>query len=169
MSRLLQVRTAGEIAAVVRLAREVWREHYVAIVGEAQVDYMLEKFQSADAIRDQLDHGFEYYRIVEEGGDAGYVAIVPDEDPAVLFLSKIYVARAFRGRGLGTQALALVETRCRELGRRVIRLTVNRHNRTSIAWYESKGFVNTGPLVQDIGGDFVMDDFVMEKRVELTI
>ena len=165
MSRLLQVSTADDIAAVVRMARAIWREHYVSIVGRAQVDYMLEKFQSAVAIRDQLDHGFEYYLTVADGVDAGYVAFVPDSDPMVLFLSKIYVARAFRGRGLGTQALALVETRCRELGRRVLRLTVNRDNSTSIAWYESKGFVNAGPLVQDIGGGFVMDDFVMEKTV----
>ena len=165
MSRLLQVSTADDIAAVVRMARAIWREHYVSIVGRAQVDYMLEKFQSAAAIRDQIDRGFEYYRIIADDSDAGYVAIVPDADPGVLFLSKIYVARAFRGRGLGTQALALVETRCRELGRRVLRLTVNRDNSTSIAWYESKGFVNAGPLVQDIGAGFVMDDFVMEKTV----
>ncbi len=166
MSRLMQVSTSEEIAAVVRLARAVWREHYAAIVGLAQVDYMLDKFQSAAAIRDQLEHGFEYYRIVADGVDAGYVAVVLDADPAVLFLSKIYVAKSFRGRGLGAQALAMVESRCRGLGGRIIRLTVNRHNRNSIAWYESKGFVNAGPLVQDIGNGFVMDDFVMEKCVQ---
>lgn len=165
MGTLMRVETDDEIAAVVRVAREVWREHYAAIVGLAQVDYMLDKFQSAAAIRDQLDHGFDYYRIVADGVDAGYVAFVPDAEPGVLFLSKIYVASACRGRGLGAQALALVEASCRERGCRVIRLTVNRHNGTAIAWYASKGFVNVRALVQDIGGGFVMDDFVMEKGV----
>lgn len=165
MGKLVRVETDDDIAAVVRLAGEIWCEHYVSIVGRAQVDYMLEKFQSAAAIRDQIDRGFEYYRIIADDSDAGYVAIVPDADPGVLFLSKIYVARAFRGRGLGAQALALVEARCREFDCRMIRLTVNRHNSDAIAWYASKGFVNLRSLVQDIGGGFVMDDFVMEKTV----
>ncbi len=169
MGALLRISSEDEIAAVVRLAQLIWREHYESIVGQTQVDYMLGKFQSADAIRDQLDHDFEYYRIVEDGVDAGYVAIVPTVEPDVLMLSKIYVAKSFRGRGLGAQALALVESRCRELGRRVLRLTVNRDNSTSIEWYESKGFVNVRPLVQDIGNGFVMDDFVMEKGVGVRI
>jgi hypothetical protein len=28
------------------------------------------------------------------------------------------------------------------------------------------GFRNTGPIVQDIGGGFVMDDFRLEKMIE---
>lgn len=165
MGKLVRVETDDDIAAIVRLADAIWHAHYVPIVGQAQVDYMLDKFQSPDAIDDQLAHGFEYYRIVVDGKDVGYVALVPE--PEWVFLSKIYVVRSWRSQGLGALALNQVESRCRELGLQRIRLTVNRHNRDSIAWYATKGFVNCGPFVQDIGNGFVMDDFVMEKTVEV--
>jgi len=44
-----------------------------------------------------------------------------------------------------------------------ITLTVNRHNNDTIAVYKKLGFRITGSQVQDIGEDFVMDDYCMEK------
>jgi len=44
-------------------------------------------------------------------------------------------------------------------------LTVNKNNSHSIAWYSRMGFTNAGPILQDIGGGFVMDDFRMEKSI----
>ena len=70
-----------------------------------------------------------------------------------------------RGRGIGKEALAFVEELCRKLKLRTLRLTVNRHNLRSIAWYERMGSVNAGPIVTDIGGGFVMDDFKMVKQI----
>ena len=35
----------------------------------------------------------------------------------------------------------------------------------SIAWYTRMGFRNAGPIVQDIGAGYVMDDYRMEKVV----
>ncbi|NCA83730.1 MAG: GNAT family N-acetyltransferase, partial [Opitutae bacterium] len=58
---LERVESAEPIAAVAALAREIWTQHYVPIIGAAQVEYMLEKFQSAEAIARQLaGEGYEY-------------------------------------------------------------------------------------------------------------
>ena len=51
---LERVRTPAQIAAVAALARETWTRHYVPIIGVAQVEYMLEKFQSEEAIARQI-------------------------------------------------------------------------------------------------------------------
>ena len=40
-----------------RLASAIVREHYDPILGTEQNDYMIEKFQSPDAIRDQIRSG----------------------------------------------------------------------------------------------------------------
>jgi diamine N-acetyltransferase len=159
------VRSAAEIAEVVRLAREIWQEHYMPIIGQQQVDYMLEKFQSERAVREQLRDAYEYYLIRQDGQGAGYVAVVSDPSQPVLLLSKIYVRKSARGRGLGKQLLHFVEELCRQRGIQLMWLTVNKNNAESIAWYLRMGFKNAGPIVADIGGGFVMDDFRMEKAV----
>ena len=57
------------IKTVVLLAKEIWREHFTAIIGKAQVDYMLKKFQSEEAVREQIENeGFLYYLLRQDDG-----------------------------------------------------------------------------------------------------
>ena len=42
-------------------------------------------------------------------------------------------------------------------------LNVNKHNVSAQAAYQRRGFAIRGPVVLDIGGGFVMDDFVMAR------
>lgn len=152
---------------VSRLARIIWQEHYLAIIGQEQVDYMLEKFQSKTVITQQLDQGYEYYLILYQGQSTGYAAVapIPDSIPPKLLLSKIYIEKHLRGRGLGKKTLKFAEELCRKRGFTTIRLTVNKNNSHSIEWYKRMGFTNIESIVQDIGCGFVMDDFIMEKTV----
>lgn len=165
MTTFHAVRSEPEIAEVVRLAREIWQEHYVPIIGQAQVDYMLESFQSQRAVAEQLGQAYEYFLARADGQSAGYTAVVPSRSEPMLLLSKLYVHRSVRGRGVGRELLRFVEELCRSRGITRIWLTVNKHNTHSIAWYGRMGFQSTGSLVQDIGGGFVMDDFRLEKAV----
>ena len=73
---------------------------------------------------------------------------------------------SLRGKGYGRRALQFAEALAREQGLGRIRLTVNKNNRNSIRAYERFGFTIAGPVVQDIGSGFVMDDYVMIKVVE---
>jgi diamine N-acetyltransferase len=166
MTCLTRVRTREQIADVVNLAREIWTEHYVSIIGQEQVAYMLGKFQSGSAIAAQLAEGYEYYTISHAGKIAGYMAIVPDEDTGKVMLSKLYVRKSGRGHGFGRAMLEFAEDHCRKRRIRTLWLTVNKHNRHSLAWYRRMGFKNVGSTVQDIGGGFVMDDFRMEKAIQ---
>jgi len=145
------------IQRVVELADQIWREHYPAIIGEEQVDYMLSEFQSLEAIRDQIDKGMKYYLVTRNGEDAGYFAVQKEED--ALFLSKLYINSSESGCGLGSQALRFIQD-CWKPD--CVRLTVNRGNAASILFYENRGFTKSGEVIQEIGGDFVMDDYQME-------
>jgi len=165
MIHFLKVHSKQQIADVANLAQEIWQEHYVPIVGQEQIDYMLEKFQCEQAITKQLSNGYEYYSLTYDGHNAGYMAVVSNISESSLMISKIYVLKSKRGSGLGKQMLAFVEALCRQRKMKKIWLTVNRHNKHSIDWYSQMGFTNTGPIVQDIGAGFVMDDFRMEKAI----
>lgn len=159
-----QVITDQGVAVVAALAEEIWTEHYTPIIGSAQVEYMLANIQSADAIRQQIDHEhFLYYLIESSNEPAGYIGVqLGDRE---LFLSKIYVRENERGRGLGRKAVQFVVDLATERNAEKISLTVNKNNEAAIRSYERFGFVNLGSTVKDIGGGFIMDDY----RMELTL
>ncbi|MFC4812451.1 GNAT family N-acetyltransferase [Paenibacillus sp. GCM10023250] len=159
-----RVNTTEDIAATAQLGARIWQEYYVSIISMEQIAYMLEKFQSVPAMTEQIERqGYEYYQIRHEGAPVGYLAVKPEAGK--LFLSKLYVAKEHRGQGCASQAMAFLERLCRDRSLSAIWLTVNRHNASSIAVYEKKGFRTVREQVADIGNGYVMDDFVMEKTV----
>ncbi len=161
---IISVMTKEQIREVSELAEEVWHEHYDSIIGKEQVNYMIEKFQSEVAMKDQMQNsGYLYYQLKNYGGHVGYFAIQKNSD--ALFLSKIYIAKKYRGRDYSRRALEYMEQLCREWKLDKIWLTVNRHNENSIKVYEKLGFERTGSKVTDIGCGYVMDDYIMEKKL----
>jgi len=160
----VQVNKEEEIAEVARLAADIWREYYVTLITIEQIDYMIGKFQSISAITDQIRHqGYQYYLIRHDGSEVGYMSVKPEAGK--LFLSKFYIAKEHRGRGFASQAMTFLEQLGQEQHLSHIWLTVNRHNESSIAVYEKKGFKTIREQVADIGNGYVMDDFIMEKEI----
>jgi diamine N-acetyltransferase len=165
MIEITKVATQDQVKVTSALAHEIWNEHFVPFIGPDQVDYMLDLFQSPGAIREQMKKGYEYFLVTDGGKRAGYFAIVPCWKDGSAQLSKIYVRRARRRRGIGSEMEAFVEEWCLKKGLDRLWLTVNRHNAGPVAFYENLGFVKAGCLVQEIGGGFVMDDYKMVKEL----
>lgn len=146
------------------LADVIWREHYVPIVGKPQIDYMLDKFQSVKAIRNQIENeGFEYYVLSFNKTPVGYIGFKKESEH--LFLSKIYVLSTYRGKKIGKFAMEFISKKAKTYQLKAIRLGVNIHNTNSIKAYQKMGFKNIYSFVTDVGNGFVMDDFIMEKQV----
>lgn len=160
---ITSVRTPAEVSLAAALAGEIWTEHYTPLIGSEQVAYMVEKFQSASAITAALEEGYLYYTASWQGHPAGYLGIRQEEDS--VFLSKYYVKDSFRGKGVGSALMAFVEELCREKGLHKVWLTCNKGNSDSLAVYEHLGFVKVSSQTVDIGGGYVMDDYVMEKAM----
>jgi ribosomal protein S18 acetylase RimI-like enzyme len=163
MPEILAVTNPADIEAVAILAHEIWNQHYIPIIGQEQVDYMLGKFQNAKAIGEQINRGYHYFIAKHQGKNAGYFALVPDMKNASAQLSKIYIRLDLRRCGLGREILAFVEAYCVNEGIRELWLTVNRHNTNAIAFYQRTGFHVESLTVQNIGNGFVMDDYRMAK------
>lgn len=162
MKTIREVSQEEEIQTVVRLAREIWTEHYTPLIGEAQVEYMLEKFQSPEAIKAQLEQGVKYHLLLVDKTPAGYMALEPEADRGKLKLSKIYVRGGYRGRGCGSFLLEQAKKEAKTQNVERIWLRVNKHNETSMEWYKKKGFTVASEDKKPIGGGFYMDDFIME-------
>ena len=84
---------------------------------------------------------------------------------AAMKLGQLYVLASHRGLGLGKFMLGHVESRARELGCRSLWLQVNKRNTGAVGFYTAAGFEVVREAVFEIGGGFVMDDYVMAKRV----
>ena len=157
------VSVENQIEIIAGLACEIWNEHFTPIIGKAQVDFMLEKFQSKKAIIEQIENGFLYFLIKNNNDYIGYLGVLPKENQ--LFLSKLYITSAERGKGHGRKAIEFLEKLAIDKGLSKISLTVNKNNSATIKTYIKLGFEKRGSIIQDIGKNFVMDDYKMEKDV----
>jgi len=165
MIEIVRVITIAQIEAVAALAAEIWREHYTPIIGADQVEYMIEKFQSKDAIKHQIDSGdLVYYLLYAARRSAGYFAIQVRSDE--VFLSKLYVARPSRKLGLARMTIDFIKSVAADNCLKRVSLTINKNNRESLAAYERLGFKNEKAVVTDIGNGFYMDDFVLVLPVK---
>lgn len=162
---MIPVVNDNQIAAVASLAHEIWNRHFVPIIGQAQVDYMLEKYQSGEAIRSQIDSGAAYFLSQKGGVYVGYLCLVPDEPPGKMMISKIYVLSEFRGNGIASGFFEFTKKQCAERSLSVIWLTVNKNNSQAVQWYEKRGFRIKDKVKKDIGNGFFMDDYIMECLV----
>ena len=167
---ILECTTKEQWHEIAVLARQIWTEHYGPITGLLQVGYMLDKFQSPEAIARQIhDEGYRYFAAFLDDKMVGYCAV--QKDAAVsIFLSKFYVSRNVRGRGIGKQLLYHAVSACQPPGQPsgsvTIWLTVNKRNDTSIAVYRKLGFRITDEMVVDIGNGYVMDDYRLEMMYD---
>ena len=214
------VTTADGRMRLAALADEIWHEYWPALIGAAQTDYMVEKFQSLNAFRtDIADNGYEYFFIMQhedetphELGAATHGADIHDQGDTVagrvnddvesdhddelahdtedfartaavprivgytgghveadtnrFFISKIYLLKEHRGEGLCSATIRFYERLARERGLDALYLTVNKHNEMAIRAYKAKGFEVIDAVETDIGDGYIMDDYIMEKKLQ---
>ncbi len=159
-----RIASEADAQAIAALAAEIWREYYTPLIGADQVEYMLSRFQSEAAIAQAIANGTAYHLACDGESPVGYLALKPEEDH--LFLSKIYILKAYRGHGIARSFVGIATAMAWNLNLPIVRLTVNKGNLNSIASYKHMGFTTIDEVVTDIGSGFSMDDYVMELVVE---
>ncbi len=100
-----------------------------------------------------------------DGVKAGYTGLSVRDD--YLFLSKLYILKDFRHRGIATEAFYKIVEFAKAHDRKRIVLTVNKGNINAIKAYKKLGFIQADAVVTDIGCGYVMDDYIMEYRLSI--
>jgi ribosomal protein S18 acetylase RimI-like enzyme len=155
-----------DLAAISALAGVIWRAHYPGIISPAQIEYMLAKMYSLETLREEIHaRSIRYDRLLVGAELAGFAAHGPTGQATLFKLHKIYLHLAWQGRGLGSFLLRHCEREAAQAGADRLVLTVNKHNIKAIDMYRRNRFVITDSVVTDIGGGFVMDDYIMEKSL----
>lgn len=154
----------SEIDAVIALAGVIWRLHYPGIISMQQIDYMLAQRYTPEVIRAQMRSGSAWWDKALVGermiGFAQY-----ESYGRSMKLDKLYLHPDFQRLGYGGRMLAHIENAARSRDAVAVRLNVNKHNVKSIAAYRKNGYEVVEAVVADIGGGYVMDDYVMEKQL----
>lgn len=145
------------------LAKVIWNEHFIPIIGKAQVDYMLDAFLSVKAIEKNREDGYEFFQLLDDEL-FGFLSLHQEEDR--IFLSKLYIEKSHRGKGYAREALSFVEFYCLQLGIKTIWLTCNKNNANTLAAYKKMGFTIFDEAVNEIGNGYVMDDYYMKKELQ---
>lgn len=155
-----------DVDAVCALAREIWRAHYPPIIGEAQTEYMLEQRYRPALLREELSRGDVWWDTLRADGDlVAFASTQRTPRSTQMKLDKLYVHPAHQRRGHGAALIAHACARAAGHGCEALVLAVNKRNAAAIAAYLRHGFRVRESTVTDIGGGFVMDDYVMERRI----
>jgi ribosomal protein S18 acetylase RimI-like enzyme len=79
-------------------------------------------------------------------------------------IHKLYVLPEAQGSGIGVKLVNFLSEKARENNQSAIFLNVNKYNPAQ-NFYKKIRFIVAYEEVIDIGNNFIMDDFVMEKEI----
>lgn len=162
---MIKYEKAVNIDKLVTLSSLIWHEYWKEYLSDEQIEYMVEKFQSREAIENQIkNENYTYYYIYYNRDMVGYIGLANKDD--YLFLSKFYLKKELRHKGIGTRTFEFIKDCARIQKYNRIILTVNKGNEKSINAYNKWGFTTIDSVVTDIGNGFVMDDYIMEYKLK---
>jgi GNAT superfamily N-acetyltransferase len=155
-----------DIPVIVQLAQRIWRVHYPGIISPAQIEYMLATMYAPERIAAEMcDAGITWFLAEQEGVAVGFAAVGPTDEDLVAKLHKLYVLPEKQGCGIGRALLKAALAKAGSIGNDCLILAVNKRNTKAIAAYRKWGFRQRDAVTVDIGGGFVMDDFVFEIAI----
>ena len=151
--------TQPDIELIRRLAGEIWTTCYPGIISMKQIEYMLGLMYSYDIIDKEINQGVIWEVVNYDGEPIGFISVTVTND-GIAKLNKLYMKNNHHGKGFGQQALQHVVDIAKQLDLKQVYLTVNKGNVNAIKAYEKFGFTCTDSIVNDIGGGYVMDDYI---------
>ena len=155
----------SQLPIIAELAYAIWPSAYGEILSKEQLTYMLDKFYSLEALSQQLEEKNHVFLLAEENGKfIGFASYELNIENHKTKIHKIYVLPETQGKGYGVQLINEIENRSKAIKNNILFLNVNRFNKAQ-HFYRKLGFEIAYEVDIGIGNGFLMEDFVMEKKV----
>jgi diamine N-acetyltransferase len=163
---MLSIRDAdiNDIPLIRELCFKVWPQTYSHLLTKEQIDYMLELMYSKASLERQMtEENCRFIFVCDNNEPVGFASF-SEIEPAIYKLHKIYILQNQQGKGTGKFVLDYIINTIKPKGATALRLQVHRKNQAK-SFYEKLGFTVILEFKFDIGHGYVMDDYMMEKKL----
>jgi N-acetylglutamate synthase-like GNAT family acetyltransferase len=156
----------GDISSIQEIAGVTWPNTYVGIISSEQIEYMLGWMYSTEKIKASIEDPDQAFLIIElDDKMVGFAGIEHrySEKP-ITRIHKLYVLPETQGTGAGKALFEAVVTQALLNDSEILHLNVNKANK-AVSFYEYLGFSIYDTEILDIGNGYVMDDYIMTKKI----
>lgn len=164
---MIEIKNAEKehVSIIRNLALEVFPHTYQNIISVGQINYMLNRMYSAEALLDQMQNGHVFFLVYFNGDPYGYASVGRESLTSTTWkLHKIYVLPETQRVGLGKALLTAAEQYVKSHNAEELQLNVNRYN-TAIGFYQKAGYEIL--FFEDIPyGEYVLNDYRMGKKLK---
>lgn len=155
-----------DIPSIVEIAYNTWFITYEKVISKDQIDFMFGEMYTPEAIWKQMDFlGHQFYIAEENGKAIGFASCseMIHEESKTSKVHKLYFLPETHKLGFGKEMLTFLEDSLREQDYQYVILNVNRNN-PAYHFYLKDGYTVRESI--DIPyGDFMLNDYVMEKNI----
>ena len=154
-----------DLEAIKNLAYATWPDTFIDILSRKQIDYMLELMYSFESLKEQTKKGHHFILAKDKNEFVGFASYELNyKNEPKTKIHKIYILPFVQGEGVGSSLLNFIRLAALNHNDSVITLNVNRLNK-SVLFYKNQGFNIVKEENIDIGNGFLMEDYVMEKKI----
>jgi len=155
----------NDIPLIRELAEKIWPNTYRELLLPDQLEYMMDWIYSPASLEKQMTEKKHQFLIVEEKDQpVGFASYSSSEEPGVYKLHKLYVMIGEHGKGFGKIIINFIIGKLQQIGAHALQLNVKRDNKARY-FYEKLGFEIIEEVDIDIGNNYFMRDYIMEKRL----
>lgn len=155
----------SQLEIIKDLAKAIWPDAYSAILSKEQLEFMMEMMYSLDSLENQLKNNNVFLLVKEENEFLGFASYELNfNNSNKTKIHKLYILPSIQGKGVGKNLIFYIQEIAKKGNNSALILNVNKYNKAK-DFYLHNQFEITDSLVVDIGNGYVMDDFVMEKKI----
>lgn len=156
--------TQKQASELAKVAEKIYYDYYAGLIGEENIKYMLEEYQTANSVMEQIrTRKHNYYEIFCDGEFCGYFDIM--YEGRRIILDKIYVSKEYRKKGIARYVVAHIEKICRSVNANKIIVDILVKNEAACIAYKHLGFVKLKEGVITLGNGFQAEYAEMEKKI----
>ena len=144
---------------------QVWPQTYTPILGNRQVDYMIDLFYAPEELQKQMEQSGHRFIICYHDREPVAFASWSETEPLIYKLHKIYILPGQQGKGIGRYMIGHIVSEIRSKGATALRLNVNRYNYPAKTFYEKTGFKHFKEEDINIGNGYFMNDHVFSLSI----
>lgn len=158
--------TTNDIKIIQNIVNITWPITYGKILSTEQLKYMLDLFYSDESLISQIEKKEQlFYLISEDETTLGFIGIEHNyQSQAITKIHKIYLLPETQGKGIGKKVVEEIQKLALENNSTSLSLNVNRFN-SALSFYKKIGFEIIDEVNIDIGNGYLMEDYVMGKKL----